>query len=388
VNREEPLANLLEVMQHLMSHNGHLKTAIIPRNAGQPPEAFLRPAEFVASPGALEARLDAGRALATRAGWPRIITRISTWSASCCPSACTRISTTSIPICRWADDLGDEIGDTAGKPAPARMVARRTDACMRAKPRIRFRRAARIRSRGTNLPKQPFADLIRRSIQDQTVTRYQTWESCSITAVYSANPVGRLVLYLCGYSDAERQRLSDATCTALQLANFWQDVTVDLLKGPRLSAARPSRPPRLHGGGSLRAPLRRRASARRCGGRGRGARAVHQGLPLAAWWTGAWRSISNCSAAAACKILEKSSSRITTYCARGRRSRRLSASACCWARWRERRFPRRMISLEFLCALPRRGAQRAKNFYYSFLLLSGARTPCAPSTPSCATATI
>jgi phytoene/squalene synthetase len=48
--------------------------------------------------------------------------------------------------------------------------------------------------------------------------------------VYSANPVGRLVLYLCGYSDAERQRLSDATCTGLQLANFWQDVTVDQLK--------------------------------------------------------------------------------------------------------------------------------------------------------------
>ena len=42
-----------------------------------------------------------------------------------------------------------------------------------------------------------------------------------------ANPVGRLVLYLCGYSDPERQALSDATCTALQLANFWQDVTVD-----------------------------------------------------------------------------------------------------------------------------------------------------------------
>ena len=43
-------------------------------------------------------------------------------------------------------------------------------------------------------------------------------------------PVGRLLLYLCGYSDAERQRLSDCTCTALQLANFWQDVTVDLEK--------------------------------------------------------------------------------------------------------------------------------------------------------------
>jgi phytoene/squalene synthetase len=48
--------------------------------------------------------------------------------------------------------------------------------------------------------------------------------------VYSANPVGRLILYLGGYSDPERQRLSDATCTALQFANFWQDVTVDLKK--------------------------------------------------------------------------------------------------------------------------------------------------------------
>jgi phytoene/squalene synthetase len=42
--------------------------------------------------------------------------------------------------------------------------------------------------------------------------------------------VGRLVLYLCGYDDPARQQLSDATCTALQLANFWQDVTVDALK--------------------------------------------------------------------------------------------------------------------------------------------------------------
>ena len=49
--------------------------------------------------------------------------------------------------------------------------------------------------------------------------------------MYSANPVGRLVLYLCGYRDEELQRLSDATCTALQLANFWQDVSRDLEKG-------------------------------------------------------------------------------------------------------------------------------------------------------------
>jgi squalene synthase HpnC len=62
------------------------------------------------------------------------------------------------------------------------------------------------------------------------VTRYRNWEELFGYCRCSANPVGRLVLYLCGYSDAGRQILSDATCTALQLANFWQDVTVDLLK--------------------------------------------------------------------------------------------------------------------------------------------------------------
>ena len=48
---------------------------------------------------------------------------------------------------------------------------------------------------------------------------------------YSANPVGRLVLYACGYRDVERFALSDETCTALQLANFWQDVYEDYLRG-------------------------------------------------------------------------------------------------------------------------------------------------------------
>ncbi len=80
------------------------------------------------------------------------------------------------------------------------------------------------------IPRQPFSDLIDAFVQDQTVTRYRNWEELFGYCRNSANPVGRLVLYLCGYSDAARQRLSDATCTALQLANFWQDVTVDLKK--------------------------------------------------------------------------------------------------------------------------------------------------------------
>ena len=80
------------------------------------------------------------------------------------------------------------------------------------------------------LPIEPFANLITAFEQDQVVTRYRNWEELFGYCRNSANPVGRLVLYLCGYSDAERQALSDATCTALQLANFWQDVTVDLQK--------------------------------------------------------------------------------------------------------------------------------------------------------------
>ena len=100
---------------------------------------------------------------------------------------------------------------------------------MRAAPRIRFSsRWPTVRKHA--IPREPFANLISAFMQDQTVTRYRDWDELFDYCRNSANPVGRLVLYLCGYSDAERQRLSDATCTALQLANFWQDVTVDLQK--------------------------------------------------------------------------------------------------------------------------------------------------------------
>jgi squalene synthase HpnC len=82
-----------------------------------------------------------------------------------------------------------------------------------------------------DIPIDPFRDLLIAFRQDQTVHRYQTWEAVTQYCRYSANPVGRLVLYLCGYRDSERQALSDHTCTALQLANFWQDVSRDLDKG-------------------------------------------------------------------------------------------------------------------------------------------------------------
>jgi squalene synthase HpnC len=82
-----------------------------------------------------------------------------------------------------------------------------------------------------DIPIDPFQHLLRAFLQDQSVTRFESYEELEAYCRYSANPVGRLVLYLFGYRDPERQALSDATCTALQLANFWQDVAVDWQKG-------------------------------------------------------------------------------------------------------------------------------------------------------------
>ena len=132
--------------------------------------------------------------------------------------------------CRWADDLGDEIGDPLES---LRLLAWWRDQ-LHAMYGGESTHPVFVALRGTvarySIPQEPFAHLIRAFEQDQTVTRYSSWEDLCGYCRYSANPVGRLVLYLCGYSDPQRQRLSDSTCTALQLANFWQDVTVDLEK--------------------------------------------------------------------------------------------------------------------------------------------------------------
>jgi squalene synthase HpnC len=130
--------------------------------------------------------------------------------------------------CRWADDLGDEVPDAGRALDLLRWWERELDACYEGKPSHAVFVALRETVVAKDIPKQPFADLLRAFRQDQTVKRYPNWDSVLGYCVNSANPVGRLVLYLCGYRDEERQRLSDATCTALQLANFWQDVSRDL----------------------------------------------------------------------------------------------------------------------------------------------------------------
>ena len=133
--------------------------------------------------------------------------------------------------CRWADDLGDEIPQKERALELLDWWERELDDCYNGRPSHPVFVALRETILAKNIPKQPFADLLRAFRQDQTVKRYPTWDSMIGYCVFSANPVGRLVLYLCGYRDEERQALSDATCTALQLANFWQDVHRDLEKG-------------------------------------------------------------------------------------------------------------------------------------------------------------
>jgi squalene synthase HpnC len=133
-------------------------------------------------------------------------------------------------FCRWADDLGDEIGNT--------QESLRLLAWWRGELREMSARRARHpvfvalgpTAEKYQLPNTLFHDLITAFERDQVQTRFANFDEVFDYCLYSANPVGRLVLGLCGYRDAERQRMSDATCTALQLANFWQDVTVDLEK--------------------------------------------------------------------------------------------------------------------------------------------------------------
>jgi squalene synthase HpnC/squalene synthase HpnD len=133
--------------------------------------------------------------------------------------------------CRWADDLGDEVADPGRALELLAWWEQELHACYAGRPSHPVFVALAPTVRELDIPVEPFAELLAAFRQDQTVHRYATWEDVLGYCRYSANPVGRLVLYVCGYRDAERQQLSDATCTALQLANFWQDVARDLEKG-------------------------------------------------------------------------------------------------------------------------------------------------------------
>jgi squalene synthase HpnC len=132
--------------------------------------------------------------------------------------------------CRISDDLGDEVGDTTASLQLLDQWEGELNACYDGHPRHPVFVALSETVRMFEIPRQEFADLLTAFRQDQTVTRYETFVDLLGYCRYSANPVGHLLLYLVGYRDDERQRLSDYTCTALQLVNFWQDVSADYAK--------------------------------------------------------------------------------------------------------------------------------------------------------------
>jgi squalene synthase HpnC len=132
--------------------------------------------------------------------------------------------------CRISDDLGDEVGDASASLALLDQWQCELEACYAGSPRHPVFVALAETVRQFEIPQYEFSDLLRAFRQDQTTSRFETFNDVLAYCHYSANPVGHLVLYLCGYGDATRQQLSDFTCTALQLANFWQDVSVDYAK--------------------------------------------------------------------------------------------------------------------------------------------------------------
>ncbi len=141
-----------------------------------------------------------------------------------------RPSTFSVyAFCRHTDDLGDE---AAGERLELLdLWEKELRLCYDGSPHEQIMTALQQTIRRHDIPPEPFLKLIEANRMDQRSQRYPTYADVLHYCEHSANPVGRMVLYVFGYADPERHRLSDATCTALQLANFWQDVRRDYAMG-------------------------------------------------------------------------------------------------------------------------------------------------------------
>jgi squalene synthase HpnC len=133
--------------------------------------------------------------------------------------------------CRWADDLADETGDPKRSLALLNWWERQLRDCYAGKTTHPVFVALAETVRQFEVPAEPLVDLLVAFRQDQGVTRYETFDQLLEYCRYSANPVGRLVLYLGRCYTPQRARLADSICTGLQLANFWQDVARDWDRG-------------------------------------------------------------------------------------------------------------------------------------------------------------
>ena len=137
--------------------------------------------------------------------------------------------------CRVADDLGDEVDDPALATRLLDAWGLMLDECYDAPERSMHPVFVALHEtiRACELPRQLFHDLLIAFKMDQIKTEYESWDELLEYSHYSANPVGRLVLWVCGYREERLALLSDKVCTALQLANFWQDVVEDKERGRR-----------------------------------------------------------------------------------------------------------------------------------------------------------
>lgn len=131
--------------------------------------------------------------------------------------------------CRTVDDIGDEApGD---RLELLDRYEEELDAAFDGQPARPVLVALQETIRQFDLPRDPFARLIEANRIDQRAAFHATFDDLLHYCAHSANPVGRLFLMLFGYRDGERFALSDATCTALQLTNFWQDIQRDRTAG-------------------------------------------------------------------------------------------------------------------------------------------------------------
>jgi squalene synthase HpnC len=137
-------------------------------------------------------------------------------------------------FCRWADDLGDELGDRDRALQYLGWWRDELAACYADSPRHPVMIALKETVRAYEIPSKPFEDLISAFEQDQTITRYNDFDQLHDYCKRSADPVGRLVLYLARSANDLNFPLSDSICTGLQLANFWQDVAHDYQKIDRI----------------------------------------------------------------------------------------------------------------------------------------------------------
>jgi squalene synthase HpnC len=134
-------------------------------------------------------------------------------------------------FCRWSDDLGDEVGDPARSLALLDWWRGELRSLYQGETRHPVMIALGETVMRYGIPVDPFEALITAFEQDQSISEYQTYEQLLDYCSRSANPVGHLVLYVARAFTPENAQLADATCTALQLANFWQDVARDLAIG-------------------------------------------------------------------------------------------------------------------------------------------------------------